>query len=88
MADEVAQVRRACEGWRNHTLNRAAFVLGQIVSAGLLDEYDVVAQLSAAAFAVGRHELEIDTTIASGMRAGMAIPRELVPWIRGSFFRR
>jgi hypothetical protein len=75
VAAEVASVRTATEGTRNHTLNRAAFALGQLVSAGHLDPDDVVAMLTDAALAAGLTAAETRATIASGLRAGTARPR-------------
>lgn len=72
---EVDLVRRAGEGQRNATLNRAAFSLGQIAGAGLLDEYTVTETLADAASGAGLAEREARRTIASGLRAGMAHPR-------------
>jgi hypothetical protein len=57
---------------RNDTLNRAAYRLGPLVSAGLLPERLVVDALTAAATAVGLDQREADRTIGSGLRAGMA----------------
>ena len=78
LADEVATVRGAGEGVRNHTLNRAAFALGQLVGGGHLDEADVVAWLLDAATAAGLGEHEARVTIASGLRAGAGSPRRPV----------
>lgn len=72
---EVAAVRVASEGTRNDTLNRAAFNLGQLVGGGALAEADVVAELAAAARIAGLPEREAASTIASGVRAGVAKPR-------------
>ena len=75
LEDEVAAVRSSAEGSRNHTLNRAAFALGQLVAAGYLGEQDVAAQLAAAATAAGLGDREIRVTLASGLRAGAEHPR-------------
>jgi hypothetical protein len=72
---ETAAVRAAVEGTRNHTLNRAAFALGQLVGSGTLEEADVVDQLADAAAAAGLGDHEARATIASGLRAGTAVPR-------------
>lgn len=72
---EVASVRGAMEGCRNHTLNRAAFALGQLVAGGHLAEHEVVSALTSAALAAGLGERETRTTIASGLRAGLDRPR-------------
>lgn len=73
-ADEVATT---VEGLRNHRLNVAAFRLGQLVAAGTLTEADVIATLDRAATAAGLDERERMTTIRSGLRGGLAKPREV-----------
>lgn len=75
LADEAARVRRAAQGSRNDTLNRAAYALGQIVGAEHLDPDDVAAQLGDAAIAAGLGVREVCATIASGLRAGSSAPR-------------
>jgi hypothetical protein len=75
LADEAAGVRAAPEGVRNHTLNRAAFALGQLVAGGHLDETAVVAELLDAAATAGLGEGEARATVASGLRAGASFPR-------------
>lgn len=72
---EVQRVVDAPEGTRNHTLNRAAFSLGQLVAGGVLDEADVVSSLSHAARQAGLEGVEITRTIQSGMAGGAATPR-------------
>jgi hypothetical protein len=73
--DEATRVRAAPSGSRNHTLNRAAFCLGQIVGAGVLDPALVERTLTASALAVGLSERESVLTIRSGLRAGTDHPR-------------
>lgn len=72
---EAERVTAAATGTRNHTLNRAAFSLGQLVAGGELDEHTVVTELTAAAQLAGLHDTEIAATIASGLRAGATYPR-------------
>lgn len=72
---EVARVGAAAEGNRNHTLNRAAFSLGQLVGAGALDTSVVEAHLLGAAAGAGLGEQEARRTIASGLTAGARNPR-------------
>jgi hypothetical protein len=64
---------------RNIRLNEAAFRLGTLVGAGLLDEAEVYRALMAAADAVGLvaddGENACRATITSGLRAGVAKPR-------------
>jgi len=78
---EAARVRAAPPGTCNHTLNRAAFNLGQLVAAGLLDADQVRAVLLAAALAApatghADRQRKAKATITSGLRAGAARPRQ------------
>jgi hypothetical protein len=80
LAREAARVRAAAPGSCNDTLNRAAFSLGQLVAAGLLDPEQVRGVLLAAALQAPatRHadrERKAIATIASGLRGGAAKPR-------------
>lgn len=73
--DEIQAVRGTREGGRNSRLNTAAFALGQLVGAGLLDEGTVRNDLLAAGLAIGLGESEAVKTILSGLRGGKAQPR-------------
>lgn len=73
--DEATKVRSAPRGSRNHTLNRAAFCIGQIVGAGVLDASLVEQRLTASALAVGLSKREALHTIRSGLGAGTEHPR-------------
>jgi hypothetical protein len=64
----------AANGTRNHTLNEAAFSLGQLVAGGELQEGDVIAELTAAARLAGLGDNEIGATIRSGLSAGARSP--------------
>ncbi len=75
LATELTRVRLAEEGARNHTLNSAAFALGQIVGGGHLDSADVAGYLCDAALDAGLGDAEARSTIASGLSAGAACPR-------------
>jgi hypothetical protein len=80
LAREAAWVRAAPPGTCNHTLNRAAFNLGQLVAAGLLEAEQVAAVLLDAALAAPAtghtdRERKAKATIASGLRGGAAKPR-------------
>lgn len=77
LASEVENVRNAPVGERNNTLNRAAFSLGQIVSAGILSRAEVIEALSAAGAAAGLPEREILSTIESGIAKGLTLPRAM-----------
>ena len=75
LARERAAVAAAPPGRRNATLNRAAFNLGQLVAADLLDVDQVRAVLLAAALEAGNPEAKARATIESGLRGGAAKPR-------------
>jgi hypothetical protein len=75
LARERAAVAAAQPGCRNATLNRAAFNLGQLVTAGLLDPDQVRAVLLAAAIEAGNPQAKARATINSGLRGGAAKPR-------------
>jgi AAA domain len=72
---EAHLVANAENGTRNHTLNRAAFNLGQLVAGGELTEQQVADVLAEAARAAGLGEHEIRATIASGLAKGQLNPR-------------
>jgi hypothetical protein len=75
LARERAAVATAQPGRRNATLNRAAFNLGQLVAAGLLEVDQVRAVLLAAALEAGNPEAKARATIESGLAGGAAKPR-------------
>ena len=75
MHDELARLGAAVEGTRNATLNRAAFSLGQLVAAGLLDHDQVTSELERVATEIGLGQREIHRTVASGLGAGLSQPR-------------
>ena len=79
---EVATIEECVEG-RNNALNRAAYVLGQLVGSSWanLDRQYVADQLLAAAFQCGIGEHEAVKTIESGLRSGEAQPRPKPPYI-------
>jgi hypothetical protein len=72
---ELSRLRRAAEGSRNHTLNRAAFALGQLVGGHHLDGDMVRDALVTAGVGMGLTTREVRATVASGLRAGRATPR-------------
>lgn len=76
---ELRRVRAATEGARNDTLNRAAFALGQLVSAGHLNEDMVRGALLAAGTEIGLTTRETRSTVASGLQAGRRSPRSPSP---------
>lgn len=77
--DEIAAVVSAQPGSRNSTLNTAAFSLGQLVGAGLLEAAQVEYALVNAGQVAGLPESEARATVKSGMRAGAREPRVVQP---------
>jgi hypothetical protein len=75
LARESDSVRGAQPGGRNRTLNRAAFCLGQLVAAGVIDRQAVECALLDAALACGLGTKEAEVTIRSGIEAGLDWPR-------------
>lgn len=74
---EFANVSGCPQGRRNATLNTAAYNLGTLVGAGQLSEQAVRAHLENAATACGLKKTEFMPTIASGLAAGIANPRQM-----------
>lgn len=72
---EANAVRSAKEGTRNRTLNKAAFALGQLVAAGLVERRVVEIELLDAGLDAGLGEREVLATIKSGIEAGLEKPR-------------
>lgn len=74
---EFDSVATTPEGQRNDRLNKAAFCLGQLVAADVLEEQDAHDALALAAEVCGLPSVEAEKTIASGLRSGMQQPRQL-----------
>lgn len=74
---EVEHVLKAEPGTRNHTLNAAAYSLGQLVGAGMLPSELTAAALTRAARGTGLRNHEIRLTVRSGLTAGEKRPRSL-----------
>ena len=72
---EAERVRTAPAGSRNATLNRAAFSLGQIAAAGIVDADTIRSILTENSLGAGLGEHEIYATIGSGLAAGLRHPR-------------
>ncbi len=77
---ESQRVRTAPSGQHNAVLCRAAFALGQLVGAGLLDQDNARAELTTAASSLidsdcGCTPAEIARVIAAGLAAGARNPR-------------
>lgn len=75
---EAHEVAQAPAGQRNHRLNRAAFRLGQLIGAGLLDEETTAAALIDAGLMAGPGEHKIRSTVQRGISAGKRHPRPVV----------
>jgi len=73
---ELDRVLAAIEGTRNHTLNSAAFALGQLVAAGLLPRQLADDALTFAGQAIGLPARECAATIRSGLDSGERTPRQ------------
>ncbi|HXM57690.1 MAG TPA: bifunctional DNA primase/polymerase, partial [Candidatus Dormibacteraeota bacterium] len=74
---ETIEVAGAPPGQRNHRLNRAAFKLGQLVGAGLLEEAAAAAALVGAGLQAGPGERKIRATVERGLGAGRRHPRQI-----------
>jgi len=77
LRDEVRKVGAAVEGTRNQVLVTAAFNLGTLVAAGLLDETETGYALYGAATITGLPHKEIQATITNGLEAGKQNPRRV-----------
>jgi Bifunctional DNA primase/polymerase, N-terminal len=79
LASETQDVADAPPGQRNSRLNLAAFRLGQLVGAGLLDEPFATIALVDAGLAAGPGERKIRSTVRRGLQAGKRHPRRPSP---------
>ncbi len=77
LTNECARVKNAQKGTRNDTLNQAAIALGELVGAGYLTQSEVENALfdAAADYRSDDGDGAAMSTIASGMKKGMAQPR-------------
>ncbi len=75
LRDEVETLGAAQVGTRNHQLNRATFVLAQLVAGGELLEGPVREAVLSTALAIGLDEAESRQTIDSAFEAGSRAPR-------------
>ena len=77
-------MRTAAPGQHNAVLCRAAYALGQLVGAGLLDSDSAYAELSTAAGALIGADCdctpaEVTRVITAGLTAGARNPRRITP---------
>lgn len=75
LENELAIVRNAPVGSRNHQLNRSAYALAQLAAGGHIDAREAQVALDGAALVVGLEPYEIERTIESGWQAGLQDPR-------------
>jgi hypothetical protein len=75
LRDELDRLRAAQVGTRNHELNRAAFVLAQLVAGGELLESAARSSLLGVGLSIGLDEPESRQTIDSAFAAGLRNPR-------------
>ena len=75
LRDELDRLRAAQVGTRNHELNRAAFVLAQLVAGGELLESAARSSVLSVALGIGLDEPESRQTIDSAFAAGLQKPR-------------
>ncbi|GAT67815.1 DNA primase [Planomonospora sphaerica] len=73
---ESDRVKAATPGTRNHTLNAAAFALGQLVGAGALPRPLAEQALTDAGHTAGLSAREVAATVQSGLDAGQRRPRQ------------
>lgn len=73
----VAALRRAVEevatarpGQRNDQLNRSVWSVARFISAGLLEPSEIAEALAHAGRVAGLHRMEVERTLASGLKAG------------------
>lgn len=76
---EAQIIASASPGSRNDQLNKGAFLTGQILESGGLDEKMVASSLLQAALAAGLPKAESLDTINSGLTAGKKNPLILLP---------
>ncbi len=72
---EIAELRQAVTGERNHAVYKAARRLGQLVAGDVLDESTVTEDILSAALEIGLHPREARSAIRSGLQRGKRRPR-------------
>lgn len=72
---EIGELARSAVGMRNHSLNGCAFNLYQLVAGGELQEGAVTDRLRSTAIGIGLGDAEVEKTLASARRGGIAAPR-------------
>ncbi len=79
VASVCARVTAAVQGTRNDMLYRAAFSLGGLDAAGVIDLHGAADALRRAGDATGLPDTEVDDVVARGWEAGQAHPWEPEP---------
>ena len=83
LRNEVENLRQAPPGTRNDQLNRSAFSLAQLVASGHLKRDVVLFALINACIGNGLVKDDgfdaVQSTIESGLRAGLVTPRDTIP---------
>ena len=77
LLEELCELSNTSQGERNARLNRAAFLLGQLVTSGDLEEGYVSNSLLSTAICMGLTQSEAIATIRSGLKAGKCKPRTI-----------
>lgn len=77
VANQVGDVQAAQEGTRHSTLNRSAFILGQLAHLGGVPHDEIIRALCDAGLATGLDQSEVDTTVRDGFTAGLEQPRTI-----------
>ena len=72
---EITSLSSTAQGNRNDALNHSAFLLGQLIGGGELDEQTTINSLNSTALIVGLDIKEAKNTITSGIKAGKNTPR-------------
>jgi hypothetical protein len=72
---ELERLLRATEGNRNEHLNLTVFRLAQLVAGGEIDRAELEREALAIALLTGLDQTESESTIRSGLCAGLAYPR-------------
>ncbi len=75
LSAEITRIDSATVGTRNRDLHLGAVRVGQLVATGVVDLGEAASALYSAGRRRGLDEREVESTIRSGMRFGMANPR-------------
>lgn len=76
ISSELARIRAAPEGTRNHTLNQAVFAMAQFIPGGWITSREVEGAAFEAAFDAGLDDVETRKTVGSAITAAAQNPRD------------